>query len=67
MQTVTYTIKFNPQTGSKRPYEVWVTSNVFGHKVCSSSATLKGAEKSRSGYAKPRMKSFNVITPEFTN
>jgi hypothetical protein len=65
MKTVTYTIKFNPQTGSKRPYEVWVTSDVVGHKVCSSCATLEGAEKSRQGYAKPRMQFFNVITPEF--
>jgi hypothetical protein len=64
MNTLTYTIKFNPETGSKRPYEVWCASE-RGDKVCSSSATLKGAEKSRQGYAKPRMQSFNVITPEF--
>jgi len=65
MTTVTYTIKFNPETGSDRPYEVWVTSDAIGHKVCSSSKTLKGAEKSRQGYAKPRMQFFNVITPEY--
>lgn len=66
MTNVTYTIKFNPETGSDKPYEVWVNSDATGNKVCSSSKTLEGAEKSRKGYAKPRMKIFNVITPEYS-
>ena len=65
MVTVTYTIKYNPATGDEKPYEVWVTAEAVGHKHCSSSKTLKGAEKSRKGYADPRKASFNVITPEY--
>ena len=64
--TVTYLIKFSPQTGSERPWEVWVTSEVVGHKVCTSCKTLAGAEKSRKGYVKGRTEAFNVITPEYS-
>ncbi len=65
MRTITYTIKYSPKTGDEKPYEVWVTSEATGHKHCSSSKTLKGAEKSRKGYAEPRKAFHNVITPEY--
>lgn len=63
--TVTYSIEFNPQTGSDRPWEVWVTSERTGHKVCTSCKTLEGAEKSRKGYIKGRENFFNIIAPEY--
>ncbi len=63
--TVTYSIEFNPKTGSARPWEVWVTSERTGHRVCASCATLGGAEKSRKGYVKGRTEAFNVVTPEY--
>ena len=64
-QTITYTVKFKPETGDARPWEVWVTSEAFGHKHLTSCKTLSGAEKSRKSYIKGREEFFNILSPEY--
>ena len=65
MHTLTYTIEFNPQTGTNRPWELYVESELMDREFCSSCETLEGAEKSRKRYVAPRAKFFKIVTPAY--
>lgn len=58
--TAQITIEFNPQTGTKRPYECHWTTERTGRMFLSSSATIEGARKSAKATAKRNAPYYNV-------